>query len=292
MLQFARWISERDLRAALMAAGLVLLPLLAPASCAVLVLVALQRGAGAAWRTGAMAAALLAVVAWLTGAHPAAGVLSALAIWAPSIAVAQILISSGSLSVAARVAATGAVVLAGAWSLMAPVRGEPWLRLVTDMVTPLAAQTGTDATLLADRLLALMPGIIAASLLTVSLCGLFLAMWLHAGVARPGAFGEAFRELQLGPVLGGVGIMAVLGATVASVPAAAAVALPIGAALLLQGLAVMHGIVRIKAMHRGWLFAGWATLVLLSPWAMMGFAFYGLADTLMDLRRRAAAGQG
>jgi hypothetical protein len=288
MLQFARWITERDFRAALMAAGLVLLPLLAPASCAVLALVALQRGPGAAWRAGAMSAALLAVVAWLTGAHPGAGMLSALAIWAPTVAVAQLLMSSGSLSVAARAAATAAVVLAGAWSLLAPVQGEPWLGLVTDMVSPLAAQTGTDAALLATTLLQMMPGIIAASLLMVSLGGLFLAMWLHAGVSRPGAFGEAFRELQLGPVLGVVGIVAIVGAMAANVPAATAVALPIGTALLLQGIAVMHGVVRVKAMHRGWLIAGWATLVLLSPWAMMGFAFYGLADTLMDLRRRAA----
>jgi hypothetical protein len=28
--------------------------------------------------------------------------------------------------------------------------------------------------------------------------------------------------------------------------------------------------------------------VLLSPWAMMAFAFYGLLDTFLDLRRRAA----
>jgi hypothetical protein len=288
MLQFASWIAERDYRAALMAAGLVLLPLLAPVSCAVLALVALQRGPGAAWRSGAMAAVLLVLVAWLTGAHPAAGVLSALTLWAPTLAVVQLLMSTGSLSAAARVAATGAFVLAGAWSLMAPVQGEPWLGMVKEMIGPLAAQTGTDAALLADRLLELMPGIIAASLLIVSLCGLFLAMWLHAGVTRPGAFGEAFRELQFGPVIGGVGMLAVLGATTAGIPAAAAAALPIGAALLLQGIAVMHGLIRIKAMHRGWLFAGWATLVLLSPWSMMGFACYGLADTLMDLRRRAA----
>jgi hypothetical protein len=288
MQQFARWITERDYRAALMAAGFVLLPLLAPVSCAILALVALQRGAGAAWRSGAMAAALLALVAWASGAHPAAGVLSALTIWAPTVAVAQLLISSGSLSTAARMATTAAIVLAGAWSLAAPVQGEPWLGLVTEIVAPLAAQTGTDAALLADQLLALMPGIIAASLLMVSFGGLFIAMWLHAGIARPGAFGEAFRELQLGPVLGIVGALAIIGAMTASVPMAGAIALPAGAALLLQGIAVMHGIVRIKGMHRGWLFAGWAVLVVLSPWAMMGFAFYGLADTLMDLRRRAA----
>ena len=288
MPEFARWITERDYRAALMAAGLVLLPLLAPVSCAVLALVALQRGPGAAWRSGAMAAALLAAVAAVSGAHPLAGVLSAVTIWAPTLAVVQLLISTGSLSAAARVAATGAVVLAGLWAAAAPARGEPWVSLVTEMVAPLAQQTGIDATVLAERLLALMPGIIAASLLLVSLAGVFLAMWMHAAVARPGAFGEAFRELQLGPVVGAVGALSIVGALSTGNEVAAAVALPAGAALLLQGIAVMHGVVKIKGMHRAWLFLGWTALVFLSPWAIVGFAFYGMADTLMDLRRRAA----
>ena len=288
MLEFARWITERDYRAALMAAGLALLPLLAPLSCAVLALVALQRGAAAGWRAGAMALAMLAVVGWIAAAHPAAAVLSALTVWAPTLAVTQLLVSSGSLSAAARVATAGAVVLAGSWALMAPVEGDPWLGIVVEMVTPLAAQTGTDPVALAEQLLVLMPGIIAASLLLVSLSGLFLAMWLHAGMAHPGAFGEAFRALQLGSGVGLVAAAVIIGALMAVHPAALAAALPLGAALLIQGIAVMHGMVRIRAMHRAWLFAGWVTLVLLSPWSMIGFAFYGLIDTLTDLRRRAA----
>ena len=289
MVEFARWITERDYRAALMAAGLALLPLLAPVSCAVIALVALQRGAGAGWRTGAIAAVALALVSWASGAHPAAGVFSALMIWAPTLAVTQLLISSGSLSSAARLATVAAVALAAGWSLAAPVQSEPWLGLVAEMVGPLAAQTGTDAATLAEQLLSLLPGIIAASLLTVSLGGLFLAMWLHAGLARPGAFGEAFRGLQLGPVIGVLGALAVVGALAAKLPVAAVMALPVGAALMVQGIAVMHAMVRIKSMHRGWLFAGWVALVVLSPWALMAFAFYGLVDTLMDLRRRAAS---
>lgn len=289
MLEFARWITERDYRAALMAAGLALLPMLAPLSCAVLALVALQRGAGAAWRTGAFGAALMVLVAVLAGAHPAAGVLSALTIWTPTLAVTQLLISSGSLSWAARLATTAAVVLAGTWALVAPMEGEPWLGVVRDTIAPLA-QAGADTTLLAERLLALMPGIIATSLLLMSLCGLFAAMWLHAGLARPGAFGEAFRELQLGPVIGGVGALAVVAAAAGAGTVAWAVALPAGTALLLQGLAVMHGLVRARGLHKGWLFAGWTALVLLSPWSMMAFAAWGMADTLLDLRRRAAGG--
>jgi hypothetical protein len=289
MFEFARWISERDYRAALMAAGLAMLPLLAPASCGVLALVALQRGAGPAWRAAAIGAVMLAIVAAIAGTQPAAGVLSALAIWAPTLAVAQLLISTGSLSAAARVAMTGAVVLAGAWSAFAPVQGEPWLGIVTEMVAPLATQTGADAALLAERLLALLPGIIAASLLLVSLGGLFIAMALHAGLARPGAFGEAFRELQFGPVAGALGALSVAGVLATGNPIAASVGLAVGAGLTLQGIALMHALVRAKGMHRAWLFAGWTALVVFSPWAMMGFAVYGLVDTMLDLRRRAAS---
>jgi hypothetical protein len=290
MLDFARWITARDYRAALMAAGFALLPLLAPLSCALLALVALQRGAAAGWRSGALGAALLAVVAWAAGAQPAAGLLSALMIWAPTLAVVQILTSSGSLSVAIRLAATGAIVLAGTWSLAAPVSGEPWLGMVAEVVAPLAGQTGTDAELLAGQVLAILPGIIAVSLLLMSVIGLFLAMWLHAGMTAPGAFGEAFRALQLGPVLGGVAALALVAATFGAGTVAWAVALPAGTALLLQGIAVMHAMVRMKAMSSMWLFGGWTALILLWPWGLLGFACYGLADTLLDLRRRAAGG--
>jgi hypothetical protein len=290
MLQFARWITERDYRAALMAAGFAMLPLLAPASCAVLALTALQRGVGAAWRAAALAALLVAAGLWVAGTHPVAGVLSGLAIWAPTVAVTQILIGSGSLSSAARMATVGAIVLAGSWAALAPVEGEPWRTLVESMVLPFAGQSGADPGLLADTLMALLPGIIATSVLMLVLGGLFLAMWLHAGLARPGAFGEAFRALQLGPALGTFAALAIAGALLTGLPVAAAVLMPVITALLVQGVAVMHDMVRIKGLHRGWLFAGWATLVLLSPWAMLGFALYGLADTLMNLRQRAAGG--
>jgi hypothetical protein len=288
MLEFARWITEREYRAALMAAGLALLPLLAPLSCAVLALAALQHGAGRGWRSALGAAVLLAVVGWLAGMHPVAMVVSAVTLWAPTLAVTQLLMSSGSLSTAARLATIGALVLAGGWALAAPVGGEPWQSLVDQMVAPLATQTGADAALLAERLLALMPGIIAASLLLVSLGGLFVAMWLHAGLTRPGAFGEAFRGLQLGPVVGAAGAAAMVAGLAGGPPAAAAVALPAGTALMLQGIAVMHAMVRLRGLGRGWLIGGWLALVLLSPWAMMAFAFYGLLDTFLDTRRRAA----
>jgi hypothetical protein len=288
MLQFVRWITERDYRAALLAAGFVLLPLFAPASCAILALTAMQRGPVAAWRTVAMAAPLLAGVAWASGAQPLAAVLAALTVWVPSVAMAQLLVGSGSLSHVARYATLGAVLLAGAWAALMPVEGEAWRGLVTAMVTPLSAQSGLDPAVLAERVLELLPGMIAASLLLVTLCGLFLAMWLQAGLTSPGAFGEAFRSLQLGPLLGGAAVVSIGAAAATGLPLATVVAMPASTALTIQGIAVMHGLVKIKGLHRAWLLAGWTALVVLSPWALMGFAFYGMADTFMNLRQRAA----
>lgn len=288
MLQFVRWITERDYRAALLAAGLVLLPLIAPASCAILALTAMQRGPAAAWRTVAMATPLLAGVAWASGAQPLAAALAGLTVWLPTVAMAQLLVGSGSLSHVARFATLGAVLLAGSWAVLMPVEGEAWRELVSAMVTPLSAQSGLDPATLAERVLELLPGMISASLLLVSLCGLLLAMWLHAGLTSPGAFGEAFRALQLGPLLGGLAMAAIGVAMATGLTLATVVAMPASTALTIQGIAVMHGLVKLKGLQRVWLLAGWTVLVVLSPWALIGFALWGMADTFMNLRQRAA----
>ncbi len=288
MLQFARWVAARDYRAALMAAGLALLPLLAVVSCGVLALVSLQRGAAAGWRTAGFAAVLLGLVAWSAGVSPAAGVLPALAVWLPAVALAQVLSATGSLSLAARLAAGGAVLLAAGWALVAPEPGGAWREAVATMAEQFAGNSGIPAEVLAQRVLELVPGIMAGSVLLASLLGLFLGMWLHAGLTRPGAFGEAFRALQLGPVIGGVGALAVAAGAATGSTAAIAVAIPAATALAIQGLAVLHGLARAREWHRGWLVAAWSALFLASPWAAFGFALYGAVDSFVDFRRRPA----
>lgn len=273
-----------------MAAGFVLLPLLAVVSCAVLALTAMQRGTAAGWRSAGLAAVALAGVAFASGAPAQALVTSAAALWVPALAMTLILVRSGSLSVAAQVATAVAVLLAGGWAAFAPDSVLAWKEPVQAIIAPFAAQTGIAPEVLVERVLPLVPGILAASLLAAALAGLFLAMWLHAALSTPGAFGEAFRSLQLGPILGGAALLAVAAVATTGSAVAAAVALPLVATLAMQGLAVMHGLARAKHWNRAWVAAGWAAFVLLSPWATMGFALYGLADTFMNLRRRPMEG--
>jgi hypothetical protein len=80
----------------------------------------------------------------------------------------------------------------------------------------------------------------------------------------------------------------VVALTVSGSSLAAVLAMPLVTALAVQGIAVMHGLARSRDWNRGWLAAGWAAIILLSPWALLGFALYGLADTFMNLRGKSA----
>jgi hypothetical protein len=285
VVQFARWVAARDYRAALVAAGLTFLPLLAVFSCTALALAGLQRGAGAGWRSAGIATAALAVVAALVGGSPAAAVIPAAALWAPSVAMTQVLMTTGSLSIAARLAGTAALVLAAGWVLLAPAPGEPWREAITTMAEQFAAGSGLETAELAERVLTILPGIMAASILLASLLGVFLAMWFHAALTRPGAFGEAFRALQVGPLLGGLAALTFATATT-GVPVALAAAVPLGTLMVIQGLAVVHGLARIRGWHRTWLVAAWLALLLAWPWATFAFGLYGMLDTFLNFRGR------
>ncbi len=289
MVQFARWVAARDYRAALMAAGLSLLPLLAVFSCSVVALAAFQRGAGAGWRSAGIAAVLLALAGVAMGVSPAAVVLPAAMVWAPCVAMTHVLVTTGSLSVAVRMAGIGALVLAVGWVTLVPSPGEPWREAIEEMARQFSAGSGLDPAQLADRVLTILPGVMAGSILLASVLGLFLGMWWHAALSRPGAFGEAFRGLQVGPLLGGLAVLAFAGAAATGEPVALAAAVPLGTLMCMQGLSVLHGLAKSRGWHRTWLVAAWLALFLASPWAALAFTLYGVLDTFMNFRRKPAA---
>ena len=55
-----------------------------------------------------------------------------------------------------------------------------------------------------------------------------------------------------------------------------------------MGLAVVHGLARIRGWHRTWLVAAWLALLLAWPWATFAFGLYGMLDTFLNFRGRSA----
>jgi hypothetical protein len=56
---------------------------------------------------------------------------------------------------------------------------------------------------------------------------------------------------------------------------------------MVQGVAVVHGIVAIRAAHRGWLAAMYLLLFILMPMSLFAIALTGFFDHWLDYRKRA-----
>jgi hypothetical protein len=287
---FARWVSSREYRAGLAAAGLSLVPLLSFLSGGVLVLMRLQKGALAGWRSGALAAGVLLVFGLAAGGQLFVAA-SALAVWVPALALTGQLAGSGSFSRVALAALTGAagVAIVTHWVVRDPV--ELWGPVIGELMAAIGPADGTVSEELVVVLAQAMPGIAAASLFLAVMIALMLGMWWHAGLTSPGAFGNAFRNLRLGKVPVIMTGLVYLLAQAAGWPVGRSLVLVLFSGLALQGLAVVHGV----AAARGWpgmvLGVVYLCVVIAAPYALMALAMLAVADAWMDFRARARAAQ-
>lgn len=132
-----------------------------------------------------------------------------------------------------------------------------------------------------------MWGALAALTLGAILLSLFLGRWWAALLQTPGEFGNEFRQLRLGRVLGmGVTLLliAALGLQSAWIDSLAWVAL---AGLAFQGLAAAHRSRAVGRLHRGWI-AGIYVLLLMplsTSLTVLLLAIWGFADNWLRPQR-------
>ncbi|WJW74789.1 hypothetical protein QVG61_09780 [Thiohalobacter sp. IOR34] len=218
---------------------------------------------------------------------------SGLLLWLPLWLAALVLRRSVSLPLAVlTILGLGLLLVAGSYALL----GDPavwWQAQLRPLVEALQRQGGPD---LADRLPLLgrwMTALTAVALSVGVLGSLLLGRWWQALLYNPGGFGDEFRRLQLGPQLGAAGLL-LLGlallapGTVGTMATDLALVAAVG--FLLQGLAVVHALVRASGQGRGWLIALYALLLFAEPHAGGLLALLGMSDTWLRLRERFAAG--
>jgi hypothetical protein len=132
-----------------------------------------------------------------------------------------------------------------------------------------------------------MTGAFAAAFFVQVLLSLFLGRWWQALLYNPGGFGAEFRAFRLGKVLGAsaLGLLVVL-LVDKDIHWAAELLLVLTPLLLLQGIAVVHGLVHGLGANRGWLIGFYVLLFVAMPHAELLIAGLGLADVWMDVRAR------
>ena len=117
----------------------------------------------------------------------------------------------------------------------------------------------------------------------------FLARWGHAALDNPGGFGREFRDLRVGwRFAAGAGIVAVF--VLVAAPAGAGLGhtllMLVVAACALQGIALVHGLVARRRGARIWIIAMYASLVLVTPAAVLALSLAGFSDVWIDYRTR------
>lgn len=125
-------------------------------------------------------------------------------------------------------------------------------------------------------------------LLVTSIASLLIARYWQSLLFNKGGFGEEFRELSVGKIPAMAWLLSVLLFAVTQNQLIAGISLLGMAVFLLQGLAVIHGLVKKMQMNTGWLAAMYILLIPVFPSSavmIVLLVLFGLIDNFADFRK-------
>jgi hypothetical protein len=294
MLGLASFIMRGRSQAALVAAVFAVLSLLFPLtgllSAATLALATLRQGPVEGLVVALFAGLASGLFAFAALGSPIPALSFALALWLPVWVLAVVLRHSRSPALAVGVAGLmGLAILIGLrvgvsdpvayWQgIMEPVR----LGLIEGGLF-----TEANSQALVAELARWMTGAFAATFYFQALLAVFLGRWWQSLLYNPGGFGAEFRDLRLGKGIGLLGMALLVFLLVGEeTPWTADLLILITPMLLLQGLALIHWLVKALQGSRGWLIGLYALFLLALPHAEVLTAGLGLADIWVNVRAR------
>lgn len=216
--------------------------------------------------------------------------LAMLEFWLPAFVLAVVLGLSGSLSrmltVATAIMISG-VLITYLWM------GSPevfWLETMRQLVEGWRAQ-GIDiepqaAMLLLEQLPTVLTMLVAMGVLMVWVSMVMLARWWQTRLYEMKPFSFEFQGVSLGNTL--AGLMAIMLALILFVPEQLLIQDVLGVlslAFMLQGLAVIHFVQRVKQISKGWLVLIYVLLGVL-PQMMMMVATLGWLENWINWREK------
>ena len=247
----------------------LMLPFVGLLSAAALGLVTLRKGPRDGLMVMGFASVATALIATVAIGSPwtAGGIV--LVLWLPLWGLAVVLRATRSLGFTAQLAALGGLIVVLVIHL---VTGDPtayWQQLLEPVrqalvVEGLVAAEGSQ--LLLGQWSRWMTGAFAAALVLQYLMSLFLARWWQARLYNPGGFGQEFRRLAVGRVVGLLFLALVIWAVGVKGGGLALDLIPVLFTLLtLQGLAVAHRVRELLGARQAWLLGLYILLILFLP---------------------------
>ena len=286
---FLRFVTRSRYHAIGVSALSLLMPPFSFVGGAIIGLATLRYGTGEGFVVLAGSSVVFAAAMWALAGSIAPAMVFVAVTGLPALALCALLratSSQGFVLAAASVAAGAAIMVL---HLAVPDPARWWLDMLE---ATLAIRTGDidPGTLeqLAGLLGTVLTGLPIAVMVT-SMIVVFLARWGHAALDNPGGFGREFRDLRIGRRFAtGAGVVA--GLALFAAPEGGGVGHDLlvlaVAACAIQGIALVHGLVALRGGARAWIVAMYASLLLVTPAAVLALSVAGFSDAWLDYRAR------
>ncbi|GAB4353758.1 MAG: hypothetical protein Kow006_19140 [Gammaproteobacteria bacterium] len=290
----AEYAMRGPTQAALVAGGFAALSLALPPlsylSSATVALVTLRKGA----RDGGfiLLAAILSVgmLVWASTGKLWFAATLALLLWLPVWLLSLVLRYTVSLATLFQAAALVAALLVVGMHLTMGNPTAAWQEVLMANFGTMMQQAGVpDTEALLGTLAGMMTGVVAAALMVSYLLSVLLARWWQAMLYNPGGFQKEFHQLRLGRGMA-IAALGVFAASWLLSGGAGLLARDLGTVALVvylfQGLAIVHGVVKLLHAHIAWLAGLYFVMIVALPQLAMVLAVLGIGDTWTDIRAR------
>ncbi|MCW8911528.1 MAG: DUF2232 domain-containing protein [Gammaproteobacteria bacterium] len=295
MLALARFIMAGPGQAALVAAVSALLALLLPPlawlSGGVISLITLHLGEKKGIQVMLFASLGTAALSWFVLGTPLVALVMLMVLWLPVWLVSWVLKNSVSLALTLQLITGLSVLLVLVFHLVYPDllvdQGQVFKQAVEQMMANQSDSVDkSQLNQAVDTVLRWLPGIMASGLLFGVVLSLLLGRGWQAALYNPGGLAREFNELRLGRSLSVVGLLLLLMAGFTSSDLVIMLILVVLSVYLIQGLALIHGILAARGVHKAWLLGFYIMMFLLPQLVLMPLAVFGLTDTWIDFRKR------
>ena len=137
-----------------------------------------------------------------------------------------------------------------------------------------------------DELREVMTGFVAAVYMFLAVMLLMLARWMQAALFNPGGFQVEFHRMRIEQKVA-LGLLALMLLANFGILVPQSAVLYLMLPLLLAGIALCHGVVKLKGMSSSWLVALYALMVF--PIVLQLLILLALVDSWYDFRARMQA---
>ncbi len=277
--------------------ALVLSTILAPlvvVSSAIVALIWMRLGARAGLITVGISLLFSTTIALMTALPVLAPSAVMVSSWLPVIVMAWVLRNTVRLDLSFLAgAALVATVLVAVYAAIPDIAAS-WRRLFSAVLENPQMFPGQFQEMdpeVRDRLLTsasrYITGLYGAMWFFLAALSLLLARSWQAQLFNPGGLRKEFHELRFGVVISVVAIVVACAALLTRVELLVALAMLVCAIFALQGVAILHGVVRRRGLGTVWLVVAYVLILFTMPESVIFLAVCGVTDAWFDFRKRA-----